>query len=60
MAATSIAVDSESTTNTPNYSNFDWHDHAFVGEFSFKYVSAKRDRDLRGIPKVFADERLDE
>ncbi|GMI12619.1 hypothetical protein TrRE_jg4521 [Triparma retinervis] len=34
--------------------------HAFVGEFSFKYVSAKRDRDLRGIPKVFADERLDE
>lgn len=34
--------------------------HAFVGEFSFKYVSAKRDRDLRGIPKVFADERLDD
>ena len=27
MAATSTAVDSESTTNTPNYSNFDWHDH---------------------------------
>lgn len=34
--------------------------HAFVGEFSFKYVSAKRDRDLRGIPKVFADEQLDD
>mgnify|MGYP006873621120 FL=1 len=33
--------------------------HAFVGEFSFKYVSSKRDRDLRKIPKVFADERLD-
>ena len=33
--------------------------HAFVGEFSFKYVSTKRDRDLRKIPKVFADERLD-
>lgn len=27
MAATSTAVDSESTTNTPNYSNFDWLDH---------------------------------
>ena len=33
--------------------------HAFVGEFAFKYGSAKRDRDLRGIPKVYADERLD-
>ena len=33
--------------------------HAFVGEFGFKYVSTKRDRDLRKIPKVFADERLD-
>ena len=34
--------------------------HAFVGEFAFKYGSAKRDRDLRGIPKVYADERLDD
>ena len=34
--------------------------HAFVGEFSFKYVSTKRDRDLRKIPKVYADERLDD
>ena len=33
--------------------------HRVIGEFSFKYVARKRDKDLKGIPKLFADNRYD-